>query len=185
MADKPVLARVIIEMLGAPQEYITKIMHDYIAKLKKEEEVVKAEIADAQPAEKIFSIYAELEMRFKDLSALLNFCFESMPSSVEVVEPGELNIPLNKLNGFLNDLQARLHEADAIVKTNKMTQQALDATATNMFRRFLVTLVEHKHNTASEMSHYMGVHPSKLIPFLEKLVEDKKLKKEGDNYLPA
>lgn len=185
MADKPVLARAIIEMLGAPQEYITQTMHDYVAKLRKEEQIVKAEIADAQPAEKIFSIYAELEIRFKDLSELLDFCFESMPSSVEVVEPGELSIPLNKLNGFLNDLQARLHEADAIVKTNKMTQQVLDANATNIFRRFLIALVEHDHKTPSEMSHYIGVHPSKLIPFLAKLVEDKKLKKEGDNYLPA
>lgn len=184
MADT-VLARVIIEMLGAPKEYIEQTMKSYVEKLKKEKSVVKTNIVEAEPVEKIFSTYAELEMRFKDLSELLDFCFESMPSSVEVVEPSELNIPLNKLNGFLNDLQARLHEADAIVKTNKMTQQSLDATATNMFRRFLVTLVEHGHKTPSEMSHYMGVHPSKLIPFLAKLVEDKKLKKEGDNYLPV
>ncbi len=184
MADA-VLARAIIEMLGAPKEYIEQTMKSYVEKLRKEETVVKAEIAEAEPAETIFSVYAELEMRFKDLSALLDFCFDSMPSSVEVVEPGELSIPLNKLNGFLNDLQARLHEADAIVKTNKMTQQVLDANATNIFRRFLVTLVEKGHKTTGEMSHFIGVHPSKLIPFLAKLVEDKKLKKEGDNYLPV
>jgi hypothetical protein len=184
MADT-VLARIIIEMLGAPKDYIEQTMKGYIEKLKKEETVVKAEIAEAEPVETIFSVYAELEMRFKDLSDLLSFCFDSMPSSVEVIEPGELTIPLNKLNGFLNDLQAKLHEADAIVKTNKMTQQVLDANATNIFRRFLIALVEHNHKTASEMSHYIGVHPSKLIPFLAKLVEEKKLKKEGDNYLPV
>jgi hypothetical protein len=108
-----------------------------------------------------------------------------MPSSVEVVEPGELSIPLNKLNGFLNDLQARLHEADAVVKTRQMQQQILDANATNVFRRFLVAMVEHGHKTASEISHYVGVHPSKLEPFLAKLAEEKKLKKEGENYLPV
>lgn len=185
MADKPVLARVIIEMLGAPKEHIEKTMKDYIGKLKKEQTVLKSEIAEAEPKENIFTIYSELEIRFEDLSGLLDFCFESMPSSVEVVEPGELSISLSKLNGFLNDLQARLHEADAIVKTGKMKQQILDTNATNIFRRFLVALVEHGRKTAGEMSHYIGVHPSKLTPFLDKLVEEKKLKKEGDNYLPA
>jgi hypothetical protein len=182
-----VLARVIIEMLGAPKEHIEKTMRDYVDKLRKEETVVKSDIAEAEKEEgkEIFGIYAELEIKFKDLAELLDFCFENMPSSVEVVEPGELSIKLNKLNGFLNDLQARLHEADAIIKTGKMTQQVLDANATNIFRRFLIALVEHNHKTAGEMSHYVGVHPSKLIPFLAKLVEEKKIKKDGDNYLPA
>ncbi len=182
-----VLARVIIEMLGAPKEHIEKTMRDYVDKLKKEETVVKADIAEAEQEEgqKIFGIYAELEMKFDSLAELLNFCFDSMPSSVEVVSPAELAIPLNKLNGFINDLQARLHEADAMVKSGKMTQQVLDANATNIFRRFLITLAEHGHKTPGEMSHYIGVHPSKLIPFLAKLVEEKKLKKDGDNYLPV
>lgn len=184
MADT-VLARVIIEMLGAPKEHIEKTMKDYIAKLKKEQAVVKAEIAEAEPVEeqKIFATHADLEIKFDGLADLLDFCFESMPSSVEVVEPGELSIPLNKLNAFLNDLQARLHEVDAIVKTGKMQQQVLDTNATNIFRRFLIAMAEHGHNTASEMSHYVGVHPSKLEPFLNKLAEDKKLKKEGEKYL--
>ncbi len=182
MADKPVLARVIIEMLGAPKEHIEKTMRGYIEKLKKEQKVLKSEIAEAEPKENIFTIYSELEIRFDDLSDLLDFCFESMPSSVEVIEPGELSIPLSKLNGFLNDLQARLHEADAIVKTGKMKQQILDMNATNIFRRFIVAMVEHGHNTASEISHYVGVHPTKLQAFLDKLVEDKKLKKEGEKY---
>ncbi|MEM4239729.1 MAG: hypothetical protein QXM31_01310 [Candidatus Woesearchaeota archaeon] len=183
MADA-VLARVIIEMLGAPKEHIEKTMRDYIDKLKKEQAVLKSDIAEAQPEQegKIFGTHAELEIKFDDLADLLDFCFESMPSSVEVVEPGTLSIPLNKLNGFLNDLQARLHEADAIVKTGKIRQQILDTNATNIFRRFLIAMVEHGHLTASEMSHYVGVHPSKLVPFLDKLVEEKKLKKEGEKY---
>ncbi|MEM4254293.1 MAG: hypothetical protein QXR48_02825 [Candidatus Woesearchaeota archaeon] len=179
-----VLARVIIEMLGAPKEHIEKTMRDYVEKLKKEQTILKSDIAEAVPEQegKVFGTHAELEIKFKDLAELLDFCFESMPSSVEVVEPGELSIPLNKLNGFLNDLQARLHEADAIIKAGKIKQQILDANATNVFRRFLIAMVEHGHKTASEMSHYVGVHPAKLEPFLNKLVEEKKLKKEGDTY---
>jgi hypothetical protein len=178
-----VLARIIIEMLGAPQDYITKTMHSYVDKLKKTHTVVKSHIADSEPKEKVFTIYAELEMKFKDLPALLDFCFESMPSSVEIVEPAEFVLPVDKLNALLNDLQARLHEADAIIKTERTRQQLLDMNTLNVFRRFLLHLVEQGKKTASEMSHYVGVHPKELIPFLDKLVEEKKLKKDGESYL--
>jgi predicted transcriptional regulator len=181
---EPVLARIIIEMLGAPQDYITKTMHAYVEKLKTTHAVLKTEIAPAEARDKIFSIYAELEMRFADLPDLFDFCFEAMPSSVEVVEPAEFSLKLDKLNAFLNDLQARLHEADAIIKTERIRQQMIDMNTTNVFRRFLLHLAERGHSTASEMSHYVGVQPTQLIPFLDKLVEEKKLKKDGDQYTP-
>jgi hypothetical protein len=180
--EKPVLTRIIIEMLGAPQDYITKTMQSYIEKLKKQHTVLKAEIATAEAKESIFSIYAELEMRFTDLPELLDFCFESMPSSVEIVEPAQFTLPVDKLNGFLNDLQSRLHEADAIIKTERTRKQMLDANTMNVFRRFLLYVVEQGPKTASEISHYVGVHPKELVPFLDKLVEEKKLKKDGENY---
>jgi hypothetical protein len=180
--EKPVLARVIIEMLGAPKDYIEKTMQAYIEKLKKTHTITKSDIAEAVEKDKIFSNYAELEIRFKDLPELLDFCFESMPSSVEVIEPQDFAIKLDKLNAFLNDLQAKLHEADAIIKNERTRKQVLDFNATNVFRRFLLMLAEHGHNTASEMSHYVGVHPKALEPFLGKLVEEKKLKKDGEKY---
>lgn len=180
---EPVLARIIIEMLGAPKDYITKTMHGYLDKLKSTHAVVKAEVAEAEPKEQVFSIYAELEMRFADLPELFDFCFEAMPSSVEVLEPSAFSLTLDKLNAFFNDLQGRLHEADAIIKTERTRQQILDSNATTVFRRFLLYLVEHGHPTASEMSHYVGVHPRELTPFLEKMVEEKKLKKDGEQYV--
>lgn len=185
MAEQ-VLARVIIEMLGAPQDYIANTMKTYVDKIKKEHTVQKTEIAEAEPKDKLFTIYSELEIRFKDLPALLDFCFESMPSSVEVLEPNKFSISLDKLNSFLNDLQARLHEADAIIKNERTRQQVVDMNSMNVFRRFLLYLIENGKPTASEMSHHVGVHPSKLVPYLDKLVEENKLKKDGDKYaIPA
>jgi hypothetical protein len=182
---KTVLARFIIEMLGAPKEHIEKTMSTYLEKLKKTHVVLKVNIADATPEGQLFTTYAELEMQFEDLPALLDFCFEAMPSSVEIVEPAEFTLPVDKLNALLNDLQARLHEADAIIKTERTRQQLLDMNSLNVFRRFLLYLVEHGHATASEMSHYIGVHARELQPFLDKLVEEKKLKKDGDLYVPV
>lgn len=183
--EKPVLARVIIEMLGTPQEHVTKTMQTYVDKLATTRTVLKKHVAEAEQKDKIFAIFSELEMRFTDLADLLDFCFEAMPSSVEVVEPADFSIKLDRLNAFLNDLQARLHEADAIIKTERTRQSILDFNTTNVFRRFLMYLVEKGHATASEMSHYVGVHPNHITPFLDKLVEDKKLKKDGEQYALA
>ena len=180
--SKQILARIIIEMLGAPQDYITKTMHGYIEKLKGSYKVLKSEISDAEPKEQVFSLFAELEMQFKDLQSLIDFCFESMPSSVEIVEPSEFVFKLDKMNAFLNDLQSRLHEADAIIKGERTKQQLLDINTTNIFKRFILHLVEKGPKTAGEISHYIGVKPNELTPFLNKLVKDKKMKKDGENY---
>jgi hypothetical protein len=180
--EKKVLARVIIEMLGAPKEHIEKTLKGYVEKLKKEQTVVKAESFPAEPQDKVFSCYAELEMRFKDLPALTDFCFDSMPSSVEIIEPAEFVFKVDKLNALLNDLQARLHEADAIIKSERTRKQILDINALNTFRRFLIYVVEQGAKSASEISHYVGVPPKDLEPFLDKLVTEKKMKKDGELY---
>ena len=179
---EPILTRIILEMLGAPKEHMEKTMHAYVEKLKKSHTVLKSNVVEATPQGQLFSIFAELEMRFPSLADLLDFCFESMPSSVEIIEPSQFSISLDKINAFLNDLQARLHEADAIIKTERIRKDILDSNATNIFRRFLLYVVEQGQKTASEVSHYVGVHPKELIPFLDKLVEEKKLKKDGDTY---
>lgn len=182
--DKPKLltARVILEMLGAPEEHIKKTMESYIEQLKKDREVLKADIAETKKQDVMFSIFTELEMKFIDLDDLFGFCFEAMPSSVEVIDPEHLKFDAAELNRILNDLQGKLHDADMIVKTLQAKQQILDLNATNVFRRFLICLCEKGVTTASEMSHYVGVHPKELTKFLDKLVTEERLIKEGEEY---
>lgn len=180
---KPLLSRIIIEMLGAPAEHIKTTMDKYLENLKKNHTVLNVSVAEPKQEKRLFSVFAELEMRFKNLAELFEFCFEAMPSSVEVVEPEELRISVDRLNGILNDLQAKLHDADMIVKTLRAKQEVLDTNATNVFRRFLMFLCEKGVSTPSEMSHYVGVGPKELTPFLEQLTKEGKLAKEDGKYV--
>ena len=128
-----IVARVIIEMLGAPKEYIEKTLTDYIAKLKKDGiKIIKEEVEPAKKQNELFSTFVELDIEFEKLDDLMGFCFDSMPSSVEILEPEELKRTSTDLSNHLNDLQAKLHEVDMVVKTTRAQNAVLDKNAMNV-----------------------------------------------------
>ena len=123
-----VLARVIIEMLGAPKEHIETTLKDYVENLKQDDtlKIIKEDIAPAEQQKKLFSVFAELEIWFKDPQRLIDFCFDSMPSSVDIIKPEKLTFNTKALTDTLNDLQAKLHDNDMIIKTTKAKNKILE-----------------------------------------------------------
>lgn len=183
MQDK-ILVRTIIEMLGAPQEYIEETLKNYIEKLKKDGlEIESVHYEPAKEEGEMFSAFAELEVNFNKIEDLFGFCFDSMPSSVEIVEPAELKFESNALSGMLNDLQAKLHDVDMIVKSVRAQNKILDQNATNVFNNFIVYIASKEPKSTEEISSVLGVTPQKLQPFINKLIDAGKLKKEGDKYI--
>lgn len=181
--ENKILTRIILEMLGAPKEYIEQTMKNYVTKIKQEGIQVKKEnYADAQPSDKLFTTFAELEIEFKKLDELLAFCFEALPSSVEIVEPMKLDINAQELTGFLNDLQARLHEADMIIKTSRAQNKILDTNTTAVFHNFITHVLKQGRKTTEEIAQATGTTTKDIQPFLTKLEESKKIKKEGETY---
>ncbi len=179
--EKPVLARAIIEMLGGPADYIFKTLKDYIITQKEGGlKVIKEEYHEPIQQEKLFSAFVELDLSFKDVNAVLSFCFECMPSSIEIYEPEKLFVPLQQFNGFLNDLQARLHDADMIVKTVRAQNTMLDNNAVAILQNFIVSLLKDKPRTIEEISTIVGIKLIQLRPFIDKLVEQNKLDVEDD-----
>ena len=63
-------------------------------------------------------VFAELEVKTASLTHIINFCFEYMPSLIEIIEPYELKISSADVSSFLNDLQAKLHGVDMLVPSN-------------------------------------------------------------------
>ncbi len=181
--EHQIQARVILEMLGAPKEYIEQTMKNYVIKLKKEGlTITKEDYAEAQPADKLFSTFAELEITFKHLQELLSFCFAALPSSVEILEPATLAITAPTLTGFLNDLQARLHDADMIVKSVRAQNKILDNNTTAVFQNFITHILKQEPQTIDSISNTTGVTIKEIEPFLKKLVETKKIMFNGTHY---
>jgi hypothetical protein len=125
-----VLARVVIELAGFPKEHIEEVMQKIIEKIKENFEVIRAETFDSielkDKMSGFWSIFSELELKFNDINSITLFCFEYMPSSIEILEPEELRFASTEIAGFLNDLLGRLHEYDMVVKNLQAENMAMN-----------------------------------------------------------
>ncbi|MBS3151328.1 hypothetical protein J4443_03050 [Candidatus Woesearchaeota archaeon] len=110
-------SRIIIEILGSPVEHVEKVMRDVVNELEKKNiKILKKEVSEPAKVEKFYSSFAEVEFKCNDLDALLDICFDFMPSVVEIIEPKEFNIEPKILEDFLNDLLARLHRNSMVMR---------------------------------------------------------------------
>jgi hypothetical protein len=179
-----VRARVIIEMLGSPKDHLEKTIHDYVAALHKEKTltVISEDFAEAEERNKLFSTFVELELEFNNVVNLIDFCFESMPSSVEITSPETLVFDAPRLTSLLNDLQARLHQVDMSMKTLSAQTSVVDRNAMNVLHNFIKYVVKTGEKTADEIAAATGLPVDHIGTFLENMVADGKLKSNGGKY---
>lgn len=178
-------ARCILDILGAPKEYIVKQLTEHIQALEDDKglTVISKEVEEPQEKGKLFTTFAELELEFEKPQALLDFCFDSMPSSVEITAPEQIILPTNELSGLLNDFQAKLHQTETVVNELKTEKALLDMNATNVFRNFIKYALEQKPQTSQELCQIMGVKENQIIPFLTAIEKNGKIIKKGEQWI--
>ena len=118
---KELKARTIIEVLGRPKEHVDKTLSLVKENLSKSKNlsVVKSEIFQGEPLkdhENMFTGFIETDIKVKDLDKLIGFCFDFMPSSVEVLDPDNVGMKSTDINNMLNDLLAKMHQYDMAMK---------------------------------------------------------------------
>jgi len=116
--EENIVIKIVLEMLGAPKEHVEETMKKVIEKMKgaatvREFKEFPAEKVEDKP---FFSSFTEAEIEFKDIEKVVGFCFDFMPSSVELLHPSELKMTGPNMNSFLNDILARLHQYDMVLK---------------------------------------------------------------------
>ncbi len=117
--------RAIIEVLGYPESHIKEVVEKVIEKLKEEEgiNVLKIQISETQMVkEKFFSCFAELELKINDFTKLLGFCYNYLPSSIEILDTEKINLPVREFSLGLNEVLEKLHNYNILVNnmTNKL-----------------------------------------------------------------
>lgn len=179
------LVRTIIEMLGAPKEHIEKTMKDYVEKLKEDHdlEIVSVFYSKPEPQkEKLFSLYAELEVWMKDVEKLMAFCFDSLPSSIEILEPGEFKFKSNKFSGMINDLQAKIHKLDAHLKRFITDQQAGAQKFKQVVNNFIVFCIKAGKSSPDEIAKELGIDKARAVKWLDDMAEKKIIHKKNNTY---
>ncbi|MBI4450990.1 hypothetical protein HY642_03370 [Candidatus Woesearchaeota archaeon] len=184
MKSEPVRANLIIEMAGAPIEHLEQTFKKFIDLLKDDKSftVHKADIAAPQPKEQVFVTFADMDITFPGISALVSFCFDAMPSTVEIKSPTILTFETKEFESLLNDMQARLHQIDASLKELKSQNASLDTNSINIFKNFIAYALKRGTGTTAEVAAVMGLKPEKLQPFIEDLVQEGKVVVVDNRY---
>lgn len=177
-------ARIIIEMMGAPKEHIVKTMELLIEKMKEDENVnlIGAENADPIEKDKMWSFFSEMEIEVKDASMLIGFCFDYMPSSVEILSPNNFSLNSAVLGGLLNDMQTRLHQVDMVLKGVSAENQLLKKNGTMLLNNIIILLLRESEKSLDELSKRAGIPADQLKKFLEVLVNNNKITESEGKY---
>ena len=180
---KKVVARVIIEVVGKPEEHIKKALGIVIKKIKEEEGMKVKEEKTFKPKklENFFSTFAELVVEFEDSNLVVGFCFDYMPSSIEIIEPEDLILKSKELAGLLNDLLARLHSINMRLTNINAENLLLKKNAEALLKNLVMNALE-KPKTIEELSKVVGIKPKELQPYVDGYVKKEKIKKTKDKY---
>jgi hypothetical protein len=178
--------RTIIEVVGRPKEHVENSLKEYLGKLKqlKELEVLKQDIADINHLEKenLWTVFAELEIMFKDMISLTQFCFDFMPSSIEILAPEQIAFQNRELAIVLNNLQGKLHNLHAaskhLLNENVICKKNIQVILSN----FVSILLLKSGKTLEQLSKPTGLPPDKTEILLETMIKQGRIKKEGDLY---
>jgi len=199
MGEK-ILCRAIVEIVGKPKEYVKKavetviekaaeikglkIQKKEIAEIKslKDEKLSKTEDKIQKKAGELFSTFTEIEFYADSIDVIASFCYDFLPSSLEIIEPEQITIDLQDVSRIFNDLLSKLQSADIAVKTFNMENNILKTNAALLLRNMIIVSLKSKLKNLEELSKAIGIPKDQLEPFLKKLIEENFLIKEEEIY---
>ena len=164
-----------MEILGKPQEHVEQSMKEYLQQLQENKHytILHQDVAEIQKQQdqELWATFAELEVRVDALEDLTAFCFDYMPSMIEIIEPQELLLADTLISTFLNDLQARLHQIDMIAKQAKMENDILKKNTGFLLKNYLQVLLDNQNLTSEQLSKLTGVPQDQLEDFMDTLID--------------
>lgn len=177
--------RAILEVLGKPKEHVEKTIKLLVEKVKEDREisVLNEKFAEIKPEGKtMFSTFVELEIVVKGITTLTGFCFDFMPSSIDIEKPEQLKVKNRDISNIFNDLQSKLHNVDMVAKTLKAERDFLKRNLNTMTSNLITILIKINKNTLEDLSKFTGINKEELEKHIEKLTQEGKIKKEEDKY---
>jgi len=185
MAEKEeIFTKVIIEVVGTPKEHVENSLKMVLDNIKKEPAISpeKMKVFRPKPIDNYFSAFAELDLRFDSTGALIGFCFDYMPSSVEIVRPEQLGIGSVEMGGLLNDLLSKLHNVNMAVTQLKTENDNLKNNAEGLLKNIIMLSIREKPKNIDEIARDLGIRSADLKPFVDKYVEEGRIEEREGLY---
>ncbi len=184
--EQPIIFRAVIEVLGKPKEHVEKALGNYIENLNQDERYSPKNVDLAEAKEQkesdYWSTFAEVEIEAKNSEDLISFCFEYMPSMIEIIEPQGFPFDNTKMSVFLNDLQAKLHQVDMVAKQMKMERDFFRKSFSDLLKNYITVLLKKGDLTGEQLSKLTGIGQDQLEDFLDKLIDEGKIDLKDNIY---
>lgn len=179
-----ILCRAIIEMMGAPKEHIEHTLKGFIGKIKEdpELEVIKEELNPAEKQDQFWSAFAEIEVWMKDSQKLIDFCFNVMPSSIEIIDSHKFEVDTLTFSGFLNEVLGRLHEVDMTLKQVRAKNTLMDRNSRAVMGNMVQLILKDGEKDIESLAKETGLPKEFIIQITNKLIQDKLIKEENEKY---
>jgi len=176
--------KVIIEVLGKPKEHVEKALKTYIEKIKEDPELVilNSHFVEPKEKDKLWATFSELDMVIKGIPKLIAFCFDYMPSSLEISKPEQFIMKKSNVENLVNDLQARLHTVDMVVKKQSSENEFLRQNLSKSVGNIILISLASGNLDIEGLAKVTGIHVKELEVFLDKLIKDNKIKVEEGIY---
>ncbi|HLD07263.1 MAG TPA: hypothetical protein VJC16_07090 [Candidatus Nanoarchaeia archaeon] len=184
-APRKVLARVIIEVLGAPRQYVDDTLRTVVDNIQNDSayELLKHEVFPAVPQDDgLFNAFAEAEVLFRSPDRFAAFCFDYAPSSVEIIEPESLQYSARDLSSLMNDILLRLHTMNVHLKNQNAEQLIVNSNTENLLQNIVRLSLKQGKKEIAVISREVGIPEQQLVRVLEGFVKTKKIIKEEDAY---
>src|SRR3989344_5340075 len=158
-------AKAIIEVLGKPKEHVEKAIR-----------------ADVEEKSALWSTFVELDMVAGSITELIGFGFDYMPSSIDIIKPEYFTISSRELNAVMNDLQAKLHNVDMVAKNRAAETDFLKRNLKTMTENTIALILAYKNCSLDEISSILKIEREELVPIVDGMEKNDKVKKEGEKY---
>ena len=104
-------ARITIEMMGSPPEFVESSLKKVEEKIRGEYRVYEVRYEKpVKVGDMYYSVFFEMELEFKDIEQMFGFILDYGPSTIEVLESKPIKVEPLKLQNAANDTTAILHE---------------------------------------------------------------------------
>jgi hypothetical protein len=182
-------ARVIFEIIGKPKEHIENTLKAYIENIKTKETDIHILEEEYEPAEEIeeelFSVIAEVELLVPNIEKLTWLAINFSPASIELIQPDAITLEQKQVSHWITDMLARLHEVGVIQKTLTGQNQALIKNFNAMTRNAILLCLQDGGKDVEFICKKIGMPAEHTDKFLEALQQEKKIKKEKNQYYLA
>jgi hypothetical protein len=113
-------AVMIVEVAGKPPEFLKKSLESHVSRLDQNKDVssISKNFSEPKKSEEgdFYTCFCEIEFEVPTFLRLMEIIFDFMPSSIEIIEPGKIEMSPDEATFFANNLTGRLHRYDEIAR---------------------------------------------------------------------